>query len=104
MFWENWFKKETVSEPVLTLVEKVKANPKAYDLRLIGKDHLVLYFDKSADWQFSVSVQRYGIHTNDQAAWMNKAEKLYVFNELIKYAKGDQYSRQGWMQKVTGEQ
>lgn len=104
MFLEKWFKKETVSEPVLTLVEKVKANPRAYDLRLIGKNHLVFYYDKGVDWQLSVAVDKYGIYTNDQAAWMNKTEKLYLFNELIKYAKGDQYSRQGWIQKITGEQ
>lgn len=103
MFWDKWFKKETVGEPVLTLVEQIKQNPKKHDLKIIARNHIVFYYNGDVNWQFSVAVSKNHVYASDKAEWMNNAEKVYVYNELIGYALGDQYSRQGWMKKVMGD-
>lgn len=103
MFLFNRFKKDTISEPVLTLVEIVKKNRKKHDLKLIGKDHLSFVFEGDAHWRMSISVSPGYLYSNDEAKWMNKTELRYVYKELLPFAKGDQYSRQGWMQKVFPE-
>lgn len=111
MFWDKFFKKETkketVGEPVLTLVRKVKENPKKHDLRFLGESHIVFYYNGDVDWQFSVFLDQGDVYTNDQARWMNNAEKLYVCEELFRYALPcaivDPFSRSGWMKKVMGE-
>lgn len=103
MFWDKWFKKETIGEPVLTMVQQIKANPRKHCLKMIGDHHLAFYYNGNIEWNISISHRGRHLNTCGTADWMNKAEKIYVFKELIDYAGGDKYSRRGWMVKVLGE-
>lgn len=102
MFWDNWFKKETIGEPVLTLVQQVKENPEKHDLTMLGEHHLSFYYNGDVHWNITISHEGRHLKTCGTATWMNKAEKIYVFNELSGYTSG-KYSRSGWMKKVMGE-
>ncbi|QXL90460.1 hypothetical protein [Salmonella phage NINP13076] len=103
MFWKKLFRKETVGEPVLTLVQNIKENPKKHRLTMLGDHHISFYYNGDVHWNISISHQGSHLNTCGTAEWMNKAEKIYVFNELLQYAGGDKYSRRGWMVKVMGE-
>ena len=103
MIWDKFLKKQTVGEPVLTMVQKIKENPKRSKLSMIGDHHLAFYYNGDLNWQISISYRGCHLNTCGTADWMNKAEKIYVFNELVEYACGDRYSRRGWMMKVLGE-
>lgn len=102
MFWDKWFKKEIVGEPVLTMVKNIQENPRMHKLSMIGDHHLAFYYNGDLDWQISISHSGRHLNTCGTADWMNKAEKIYVFKELVEYAGGDRYSRRGWMIKVLG--
>lgn len=104
MFWDNWFKKDVIGEPVLTLVERVKENPRMHRLEMIGDHHLMFYYNGDYNWDISISHKGRYLYACSTAEWMNRAEKIYVFNELVNYAGGDKYTRQGWMQKVFPEE
>lgn len=104
MFWDKWFKKDVVGEPVLTLVNQVKENPGKHKLTIIGDHHFSFYYNGDPDWCISISHDGSHLNTCGTAEWMNKAEKIYVFKELIKYAGDDKYSRRGWMVKVLGDE
>lgn len=101
MFLNNLFKeKETVGEPVLTMVKHVQENPRLHKLTMIGEHHLSFFYNGDLHWQVSVSHRGSHLHTCDTANWMNKAEMIYLFKELVEYAGADKYSRRGWMRKV----
>lgn len=103
MFWDKWFKKETVGEPVLTLVQQIKDNPRKHELKMIGDHHLAFYYNGDLNWNISISHSGSHLNTCGTAEWMNKAEKIFVFNELVEFAVGDKFTRNGWMAKVLGE-
>lgn len=101
MFLNNLFKeKETVGEPVLTMVKHIQENPRLHMLTMIGEHHLSFFYNGNPHWQISVSHLGGQPVSSRTADWMNKAEMIYLFKELVEYAGADKYSRRGWMRKV----